>query len=276
MGGSDDQMTDANNDLEKLEEKYLGPSYNYSKFIKTPSGLGMSAEGKMEVLADDIGGLMAYVGLLVDGRSNASTTRRPLGNKFFLPTSLKCNDTVTGEEATRSIYINNVPDGQIPFISNAMGGTGFSQFRGLVPGLMSNMAQIHPMGILSAFTAGDAPDCQSITMETIDASNVSGTGVAYVTHADIKMMNPEWFPSRTRPTLIMEYSNKSKADGAKKSENFTTLRDTMPMNDMMSINDTKPNYSQMPADVFIKLYYSALGLIGIYLLLKIFLKKKVK
>jgi hypothetical protein len=270
MSGGD-QMSESNGDLAKLEEKYLGPDYNYSKNIYAPTPLGMSSNGTMEALADDIGGLMAYVQVLVTGRSNASVTGGPLGGKFFLETPLKCNDTATGNEVVRSIYINNVPDGQIPFISEAMGGGGFTEFLGLVPGIISNMAQIHPMGILSAFTAGGAPDCQGITMQTIDASNVSGSGTAFVSHTDINLMNPAWFPSGSRPELIMTHATKTKQkkESGGSSQGFTTMHDN---------NATKKNkkdYSKMPDDLLIKLYYSALGLIGIYLLLKIFLKKKM-
>jgi hypothetical protein len=237
-------------------DNLLGPEYNYSDFIKPPESLGMSSDGNMRALTNDIGGLMSYVGVLVNGNSNASTTGRPLGSKFFIETPMSCNDTATGKSFKRSIYINNVPDGSIPFISNTMGGRGVTNFKGLVPGLMSNMAHIHPLGMVSAFTSGSTPDCQQITMETIDGKNKSKPGVGYVTHIDMKLMNPSWFSGGSRPELITTYSNANKESN---TESFTTITD----------------YSKMPDDLFVKLYYSSLGLIGIYLLLNILLKKKI-
>ena len=49
------------NDPKAIEEKILGPSYNYTNNIKTPSEMGMSSKGSLSVLAKDIEGIIAYV-----------------------------------------------------------------------------------------------------------------------------------------------------------------------------------------------------------------------
>jgi len=135
----------------------LGPDYDYSAQILPPDKIGMSADGTMNALADDIGGLMAYVKVLVTGTGKATKTPGPLGSKFFIGTSAQCTDKVSGDNVGRSIYVNNVPDGSIPIMSSGGGGVTFDTFKGLVPGLMSNLAQINPMQILSAFTDGSSP-----------------------------------------------------------------------------------------------------------------------
>lgn len=62
---------------------YYGPTYPYYKNIKTPTQLGMSSNGTLSALGNDINGLINYVSVLVEGNSKASATGRPLGNKFF-------------------------------------------------------------------------------------------------------------------------------------------------------------------------------------------------
>ena len=66
-----------------LQDKLLGPSYPYYQNIKTPSQLGMSDTGTMKQLGKNIDGLIQYVEVLVSGKSGASKTGQPLGNKFF-------------------------------------------------------------------------------------------------------------------------------------------------------------------------------------------------
>ena len=110
------------------KEKYIGPDYPYYKYIKTPSEIGMSSKGSLPVLGKNIDGLIAYVELLVSGKSKASATGKPLGNKFFLKTGGKCTDIKTKQEVDRYIYINNVPQGNVPFISSGL-GVNFSEFK---------------------------------------------------------------------------------------------------------------------------------------------------
>ena len=161
------QLDQSQSNLGGLQDRLLGPDYNYSAQIRSPPELGMSSAGNFDALANDIGGLIKYVKVLVSGQGAGSRTGQPLGTKFFLPTMMQCKDKATGNNVTRSIYINNVPDGSIPFISSIGNGMNFTDFRGLVPGLASNLAQINPLQILQAFTAGSSPTCQAIKMETI-------------------------------------------------------------------------------------------------------------
>ena len=112
-------------DAKGVEERLLGPTYSYSNNIKSPKQLKMSGKGTIQHMTKDVDGLIEYVSLLVTGKSKASKTGKPLGNKFFLKTGAKClandsctdpNDTSTCQSVDRYIYINNVPDGNIPFI----------------------------------------------------------------------------------------------------------------------------------------------------------------
>lgn len=251
-------FTDALTDVNNLEARLLGPDYKYFKFIKPPDEMGMSADGSLGTLANDIGGLIGYVELLVTGGGKASRVDGPLGNKFFLQTGAKCNDLATNNKVTRSIYVNNVPDGSIPFISAALDGQRMTTFEGLVPGTMSNLAHINPMQMFQAFMTGTNPDCQLIAMQTIDVNNITGTGIGYVTVEDINSMGSNWFLGGVKPPILPKIPLPATA-----KESFTTLNDSY----------AKINYSKMPDDVLIKVYYSALGLLGLYIFLRLFQKK---
>ena len=264
------QMGEAQSDLMGLQDRLLGPDYNYSKYIVTPPELGMSADGNFDALTNDISGLMAYVKVLITGQGKGSRTGGPLGNKFFLETPSQCTDKATDEKVTRSIYINNVPDGSIPFITQGMGGKGitFDRFEGLVPGLMSNLAQINPLQILQAFTSGDSPTCQAITMEVISANNVKSTGTGYVTNSDISLMNDKWFPGGVNP-----YDTSEPTDASGNKQPFTTMQGA---SSLINERGTPVNFNKMPNDFFVRLYYTSLGLLGLYFFLRMVFRRRLR
>ncbi len=185
-------------DLSGMEKQILGPNYKYYKFIKTPKEIGMSSDGSLDAIGSNINGLIAYTELLVSGDGAASATGKPLGNKYFLQTGAQCTDKKTGNQVNRFIYVNNVPDGEIPFISSGM-GVNFTEFEGLLPGTMSNIAQMNPLGVFQAFMLGNSPECQDIKMETIDVNNNVSQETQHVLTSDIKNMNPCWFPNKINP-----------------------------------------------------------------------------
>jgi hypothetical protein len=241
------------NDAKGVEEKLLGPTYPYYKNIKTPSDIGMSDNGTIEQMTKDIDGLIQYVELLVTGESNASSTGGPLGNKFFLQTGAKCaaidkctdkSDSSTCEQVNRYIYVDNVPVGNIPFISSGL-GVNFSEFKGLIPGAMSNLNVLNPFAIMQAFLSGSTPPCQEITMQTIDVNNNKSSETHYVTLTDINNMDPCIFTD-----------NKNPITGANCKESFKS-NNTI---------EASPVISDEPID---QIYFACLALIGIYILYKL-------
>ena len=181
--------------------------YPYQDNIRPPNQIGMNSNGTIPQLGRNVGGLVEYVKLMVTGDSRASATRNPLGNKYFLRTGAKCQavDTCTEtngksvcQETDRFIYINNIPSGNIPFISSGM-GINFSTFRGLIPGSIEKLNVLNPAAIFRAFRDGSSPRCQNITMQTVDINNNVNTATHYVTLGDIRSMDPCWFPDRKNP-----------------------------------------------------------------------------
>ena len=232
-----------------VQEKLLGPTYPYYKNVKLPGDIGMSSKGSISALTKDIDGLIAYVEVLVTGKSKASTTGGPLGNKFFLRTGAKCKSG--DNQVDRYIYIDNVPNGNIPFISAGL-GTNFSDFKGLVPGAMGDLNVLNPFAIMQAFMSGSNPDCQELTMETIDNNNNRSTETHYVTTVDIKNMDPCSFSDGQNP--VSKKSCKSA---------FTTYPGVY-----------QDASASLPEDVLVQLYFLGLSLIGIYIFMKLMEKSR--
>jgi len=176
-------------------ESALGPGYDYWKNIKSPSELGMSPAGTMSALNKDVNGIIAYASLLIDGNSNASKTGEPLGNRFLLKTMAKCRNVESDRTkpdsennpiyVPRHIYVDNVPDGTIPFISSGPDGGKMKDFKGLIPGAIGNLAAFRPSGFYRAFTMGNYPDCIKISLRTKNENNEDGVQTEYVAVADI-------------------------------------------------------------------------------------------
>lgn len=201
-------FSDIVTDMKGMEQNLLGPDYLYWKRILKPSDMGMSADGNFGALTNDVNGLINYVELLVSG-NGGSTTGGPLGDKFFLKTGGQCTDVASGNKVDRYIYIDNVPNGNIPFISSGLGGVDFTEFEGLIPGLLGDLGKLNPLNLFKSFMMGGSPDCMSVTLETIvpvaDANlndtgqdNV-GTETQYVAVADVKNMDPCIFPNKQNP-----------------------------------------------------------------------------
>lgn len=237
-------FNDVLKDVGSVEEKLLGPSYPYWKNIKSPSDIGMSDNGSLSTLGKDVDGLVQYVEVLVTGQG-ASMTGGPLGNKFFLQTGGKCEDVKTKEDVDRFIYINNVPSGNIPFISSGL-GVNFSEFKGLIPGTMSNLNVLNPFAIMQSFLAGSTPPCQEITLETIDVNNNSGSATHFVTTVDIQNMDACSFSNGTNPVSGKQCKNA-----------FTNM--------------SSPS---LPKDLLIQIYFASLGLVGVYILYCIMMKNR--
>ena len=228
------------------EEKYIGPDYPYYKYIRTPSEIGMSGKGSLSQLGKDIDGLISYVDLLVSGSGKASATGKPLGNKFFLKTGGKCTDKETGQDVDRYVYINNVPTGNIPFISSGV-GVNFSEFKGLIPGTISNLNAFNPMEMFQAFLSGSKPDCQEVKMETIDIYNNRSTESHFVTLVDIQNMDPCVFPDKKNPITKAQ------------------CRETFSNMNKSQIEECYTCY-KIPRDPVSQMYFASLGFLGIYIL----------
>ena len=239
-------------DLDGLEQKLLGPDYKYWDQIKNPEELGISGEGTLGQVVEDAAGVFAYMEALVTGGGNASKSGRPLGNKFFLQTGGTCSVKGSDKKASRNIYINNVPDGTIPFISSGL-GVNMTTFEGIIPGLMGNAARINPLAIFQSFMQGSNPECIPVTMEVIDSNGISSQQTRYLATADVSGLSPCDFPDKKNPitgdNCVEAMSNMSPAE----------------------VDDGS---FKLPEDAITQAYIAGLGALGLYILYKCLVKGK--
>jgi hypothetical protein len=215
--------------------------YPYKDNIKTPKQIGINDTGTMPQLGRNIKGLFEYVGLLTTGKSRASATGGPLGNKYFLKTGAKCQAVDTCktntsgisacEETDRYVYINNIPSG------------------GLITGAIGNLKVLNPAAIFRAFKDSGTPQCQKITMEIVDNNNNKSKGSNYVTLGDIESMDPCWFNTST-------YNKVNPITKQKCRESFQNPVGA----------NASPVMSDDPID---QLYFAGLAGVGIYIFYRI-------
>lgn len=218
------------------QSQLLQTNYPYYNNIKTPTELGISSTGDLNVLDNDIKGLTEYVKLLITGNSKASTKDGLLGNKYFLNTGAKCTNTSNQSLVDRYIYINNVSQENIPIISDSINTTNY---KGLLSGTIGALNALNPFILMNGVFIGNNPPCQQITMETIDNNNNSSKETHYVTLLDIQNMNACHFPNKINP-----------ASNSKCKENFRC----------------KLKY---PSDLITQIYFMTLMLLVLYFIYKL-------
>jgi len=99
----------------------------------------------------------------------------------------------------RWIYVNNIPDGSIPFIASGADGRTFNDLRGLIPGALGNLGALSPVQLFNGFTAGTYPDCAEVTLQTVDNDNVIRSERRHVALVEMVEMNPCQFPNKVNP-----------------------------------------------------------------------------
>ena len=247
-------------------------SYNYSKYIKTQKEMGIEVGDSLSNVSNGVAGSFSYVKLLVEGKSNASKTGKPLGNKYFLETSEDCINQYTNKKVKRSLYFDNVPTGTLGILQDT--GNEFSEFKGLVPGAIEDVMAIGKIDFFAAFTDVGIPKCLPIKLKTIDINNKQGTDTHYITISDIEAISPCNFISKTNPVtnavctrdgFTMPYDNTNEdINNAELYKNYYNLDD-----DGEGDVDNKNMKLMMPDDVFLKVLFYSLGALSVYVALKL-------
>lgn len=122
----------------------------------------------------------------------------------------------------RWIYVNNIPDGSIPFIASGADGRTFNDLRGLIPGALGNLGALSPVQLFNGFTAGTYPDCAEISLQTVDNDNVRRSENRHVALVEMAEMNPCQFPGRYNPASGKSCQNSGEgfdAMGSQTSDN---------------------------------------------------------
>lgn len=103
------------------------------------------------------------------------------------------------QKVQRWIYVNNIPDGTIPFIASGSDGRTFDDLRGLIPGALGNLGALNPVQLFKGFTAGTYPDCAEVTLTTVNNDNVRSSERRHIALVEMVEMNPCWFPTGFNP-----------------------------------------------------------------------------
>ncbi len=247
-------------------------SYNYSKYIKTPKEMGIEVGDSLSNVSDGVAAIFSYVKLLVEGKSNASKTGKPLGNKYFLETSETCINQYTNQKVKRSLYFDNVPTGTLGILQDT--GNEFSEFKGLVPGAIEDVMAIGKIDFFSAFTDVGIPKCLPVKLKTIDINNKQSSDTHYITISDIEDISPCNFITKTNPVTnavctrdgfaMSDDNTNEDINNAELYKNYYNLDD-----DGDSGMDSKNMKLMMPDDVFLKVLFYSLGALSVYVALKL-------
>ena len=274
-------MSDVFKDVQKgvsnVEESLLGPTYNYAKSIKSPAEIGMSSKGSMSALAYNIAGISDYVNVLVSGDSRAQRNggSQPLGESFYLKTAGKCcSDTIKVDgkvkgckkKQDRYMFINNIPNGAIPFLSDAT-GQNVPSLKGLVPGTMENIGKINPLEMVAGFMQGAYPECRKLKLNA--TSSVGPKSNVYVADADIANLDPCLWTEKGKPRSRWSTDTYGKNPVSKESKGGCREGFQM-MNKKMS---TTANFSEFKKkDSLTNLYNLGFSTFLIYLMYQLVIK----
>jgi len=221
---------------------YVGAFYNPRDC--EPGGPCMGESG--DKIMGNLSGTLKYGNALLfhsDSIDKDRVQKNPgvLGNKYFIDSGVDC-ETPDGDTVSRHIYVDNRPTGNVPFISELVGGGGLP--KGLIPGMLSNTERLNPVKLFSALIpeVGDAAKCKEQTVTEIrqrdNGSTYSEEVKVYMTDKDFAEVEP-----------------------------FSSIHD-----DIIDEKDVN-NYSKMPDDKLVQLYLSTLTIAGMYIVLKLINKK---
>ena len=244
----------------------LGPDYKYFTYIKSPSEMGMSDKGSVSTLGNDVAGLVKYMDTLVTGGGAQKGGDDPLGDRYFLDTGAKCSDTETGNQVTRSIYIDNVPNGDIPFVTEGL-NSNLTSFEGIIPGSMQSALNINPLLMFQAFMDGIDPSCSSVTLPVRDPNNSTSVETKYMTTTDIGNVEPCLFDGGKNPVSGIQKDNCGRlSGGGSLKEGFENSNS----NTNSNLNLNKINMCDKNINLIFKI---ALFLLVLIVIVKVFNKK---
>jgi len=103
------------------------------------------------------------------------------------------------KKVQRWIYVNNIPDGTIPFMASGSDGRTFDDLRGLIPGALGNLGALNPVQLFKGFTAGTYPDCAEVTLQAVNNDNVRSSERRHIALVEMVEMNPCWFEGGYNP-----------------------------------------------------------------------------
>ena len=206
----------------------------------------------------------------------ASRTPGPMGNRYYYDTGSKCKNN--GNKVTLHKYMNNVPDSRD-------GSGNASESRGLVPGIIGNIAKLSPFPIIQALTSSGTPDCSTYKVNVIDNDVPSNYVSVNLTDSDAKNLDPCVFKPGAKDSKGIQY-HKNPKDGSNKKystdqcknvkdtnltahEGFVNMFNDKFTPSYKSVTKYASPHSNLPDDPLTNIYILSLSLFGIYIVKKV-------
>lgn len=219
--------------------------YSYPAHIKQNAA---AAGAHLSDVKSNIATAGGYKDILITGNSDLQLTGGSLGSRQFRKTSKLCK-LETGEMVTQYNFDDNTV--------SCHTGDGLMQNCGLMPGLEQSGKKITDSlaGLLHVFDT-DPKDCTEVTIDVINGCT-RGPQKAFVETSVVADIDPCAFSSvggtRTNPVTGTTCP----------VEGFTTKYSPSNI----------PCCADMPKDPIIKIYYTSIGLLMLYIVMKMTLKK---
>ena len=148
--------------------------------------------------------------------------------------------------------------------------TNYKDFRGLIPGMMMNMDVLNPANIASAFSTTGTPDCQQITMQTINSKNVVSSETNYVTVSDISNLDACLFTPDKQKKRINPVTKEQCKEGFSTIENSKSS----PIVNGSDSSITNAILHDIETDYIAQTFIVSFSLFGIYLFYKTLYRTK--
>lgn len=152
------------NNTAGVVDRVIGPSYDYTSGVKRPEDLGVSDDGSLSQVFTNANAVKQYTQQLITGPL--------LGNSTFVETGGMCR-APNGSIVPRWSYVDNrmaLGDavGALPGnLPKALGGSA-DVFKGIVPGMMGDVAALNPLKPINGLIMDAVPPCVSLTCPVTD------------------------------------------------------------------------------------------------------------
>jgi hypothetical protein len=136
--------------------------------------------------------------------------------------------------------------------------------------MMMNMDVLNPANIAAAFTSTGTPDCQKITMETVNSKNMVSSETNYVTVSDISNLDPCLFtPDKNKKRINPVTKEQCKQEGFSTIENSDQI-----FNESESSSIHNAILQDIEKDYIAQTFVVSVSLFGIYLFYKTLYRTK--
>ena len=291
--GKNENSASTDAKIAAIKKALAGDNYSYIAATMGPSELGVGTDP--QDIKTNINAIFDYTQLLINGDGPANRIEAtygsniPIGDRYLVNTGGQCKPVIAsvncqmngtceprGPEVgtdvetadgkikvvPRSMVIDNIPEYDVPIPpSIAAEAGGVKRFDGIVPGILSDVMKLNPMGIMTSFLLPGYPDCIETRINSVTGKGANAYRLVpqtgFIITSEAQSLNPCIFTDNINP-LTGERCPGGEVEG------FSNIN---------SKKFNEPKKIVMPNDKAVKLYMILISLLGSYLLYKLLFKK---